>query len=485
MLRGGRPPTVLFIDHRLGETPAHVTSIAALDPGFSRFVVGREARPFAVEKTFSIWSADAGTIVPLTGDPVLDLVVAPSGKVVALAGPAKDGGEVGLFQATIDGTSLRLDRAIPLSPVRIPFGKSRDYAEDRRLKAQKDGDDPDEDDQGSPGALARFRRVKPGQLWVSGRVHLSANAYGIGVASTFRGVVAVLDPETLASTLAVRLPSPIEQHDLFVSAAPGGAIVTSVVDGRDSSVAFVSLEGKRVAEKTTVNKEVPYGWMHEAVLVTRDRAVVGTTSAGAVSVSLPKLSTKVASAGESLVGGATNRDGRKAFWAYGEPRSDKPEGWQFFLAEDGKEEELDLEGALSPPVARAKPIPSDTRRAAGSAVLGVSPQAAWTAVTGAETDLPLSVTNTGGATERLDVVLAGPALDAGLVALLTRQVSVLVPGAVKNEDPRRPDIPGGPVTIRVRIAGKKAGNALLTVRVTPSGQTSGSALCGRPIVVTG
>jgi hypothetical protein len=279
------------------------------------------------------------------------------------------------------------------------------------------------------------------------------------------------------------VPAEEEQFDVFALAAPGGVLVTSVANYRQSEIFFLGDDGK-----VDGVRGVQSGIYHAGVLLDDATALSGD---GGSLLSLPSLKAKATGLG-SANGFAASLDGKVQLVSFGEFRSEKPERWTYVRFEKGKKKgaELDLATILQPPVPRAKPIVLSSSAATGSTRLGVSPTSQWSVGVGNEMDVALTLTNLGGACDSLRVVAGGPAFDQKLVALLTERIDqAVLPGTLPAE-PKMPIEPSK-MPITVKIKGLKAGNALLTLRLIPEskkraaapGSTEGSALCGRPITV--
>jgi hypothetical protein len=485
--RGGKD-RVHFVEHKIGQQAGHVSILVPLDLEHTRYLVRRETGATFAPQPVQIWTPEDSSIVRLEGPSIVDAALSASGKLVVVAHESEDG-EVFLYEAKVEGTKLSLVRKIDLpAPARVDLKSdlfSGDltalrFVEERRKLEIEEGDrDEDEDEPLNAHAIALARG---GNVW--GSVELTSNAHGVALGSAFRGVVAVLDPTTLAPRLCARVPAEEEQFDVFALAAPGGVLVTSVANYRQTDVFFLGDDGAVKGLRTGILS----GMSHAGVLLDDATALSGD---GATLMSLPALKTKATGLG-SANGFAASLDGKAQLVSFGEFRSEKPEKWTYVRFERGKKKgaEIALAEILAPPVPRAKPILLSTNAATGPARLGVSPKSQWSGEVGKDVELALTLTNLGGACDSLRVVAAGAAFDQKLVALLTERIDQSVAPGTLPAEPKMPIQPSSvPITVKLRAL--KAGSALLTIRLIPESKkrpasgasTEGSALCGRPITL--
>jgi hypothetical protein len=486
--RRGDKDRLRFVDHKIGQEAGHVSMLVPLDLEHTRYLVRRETGGGFTPQPIQIWTPEDSSIVPLDTPPIIDAALSASGKLVVVGQESSDA-EVCLYEAKVEGKKLTLVRKIELpSPPRIDlksdlFGgklEARRFAEERRKQEIEDGDaDEDDEEPLNPHAIAHARGGH-----VLGSVELTSNAHGVALGSTFRGVVAVLDPTTLAPRLCARVPAEEEQFDVFALAVPGGVLVTSVANYRQSDIFFLGDDGKVGGVRG-----VQGGISHAGVLLDDSTALSGD---GGSLLTLPSLKAK-ATGLESANGFAASVDGKSALVSFGEFRSEKPDKWTYVRFERGKKKgaEIELAETLAPPVPRAKPIPQTSNAATGAARLGVLPTSQWSVSVGKDADIALTLQNLGGACDSLRVVAGGPAFDQKLVALLTERIDQAVTPGTLPAEPKMPIQPSSmPITVKLR--GLKAGNALLTIRLIPESKkrpasaaptTEGSALCGRSITV--
>jgi hypothetical protein len=498
LYRRGEKDRVHFVPHKLSEQAGHVSLLVPLDLAHTRFLVQRETGASFTPGRVQIWTPEDSSIAPLEGVTIFDAALSASGKLVVLAldgeGDADEDREVFLFEAKVEGTRLSLVRKIALpEPARIDtksslFGarlEARRFAEERRAQEIEDGDaDEDDDTPLRPHAIALARGGRALHSFL-----LTSNPHGVALGSAFRGVVAVLDPTTLAPRFCARVPAEEEQFDVFALAAPGGVLVTSVANYRQSDVVFLDNDGAVKGNRSkTEGGEILGGIFHAGALLDDATALSGD---GSMVLSLPSLKAKPT--GHSGANGfAESLDGKVQLVSFGEHRSEKPERWTFVRFERGKKKsaEIDLAQVLTPPVPRVKPVPSSA--VTGAARLGVAPSSAWSVGVGKDVDVPLTLTNLGGACDALRVVAGGPAFDQKLVALVTERIDQAVAPGIVTPEAKAPVEPSK-MPITVTIKGLKAGSALLTLRLIPelkskraatgAPSTEGSALCGRPVTV--
>lgn len=486
--RQGKRDRVEFLPHKLGETAGHCALLCALDLAGTKFLVRHERGSNFSVGPLRVWTPDTDSVVPAEGTAIHDAVLAPNGTLVVLATEDGKDGEMFLFEAKVEGTRLALEKKIELpAPVRadyysLLFGgdlRSRRFEEDRRKKDAEEGEDDESEEPLRPNAISIVRGG-----FAEGAIALFANVYGVALGSSFRGVVAVLDPKTLAPRLSARVPSEEAQFQVFAAAAPGGAIVTAVANYRQSEIVFLGDDGAVRATRDKNKKDALAGINHAALVLDDSTVLSGDGDGNSWLLALPTLKPKAVEL-EEPNGLVSALDGKRHLVSCGDHESEKPDTWSFFSFEGGKKtpKEIELREILEPPPVHAAPIPSSG--ATGVARLCVSPKGAWTATVGKDTDIPLTLTNLGGPCAALRMVAGGPAFDGGLVALLTERIESSVPPGILTGDSKRPIEPSS-TQITVKIRGLKAGSALFTIRLIPDTKaktTEGSALCGRPITV--
>lgn len=366
-------------------------------------------------------------------------------------------------------------------------------------------DEPDLDEPFEPGALDV--RLADG-MWQA-HIRLHSNEHGLCVTSTYSGMVAVFDPKTFKPMFAVRVPTQSEV-DIRAIATKHGALITMVVEGKDSGLLLVDAAGKVVSHKAKFGKEKATN-LSAPVLLDDDHALVSSGESAAHEVSLPDLESKACKdlGSVHIFAAASSRNGKNHLIANGEPGS-LPN--KQMLTKLVRAKQLDCIPRVMPDLREPEvlTLPEGPKRVKGNPSLSLLATAGvgWACAVKGETALELLVTNAGGEMKGMYVELAGPAVASGVAeAVDVRAGDVQVPFVTKGTTARA-ELPsfamlagyGPPPPVRrgqidlhpknpqfylnVGVRGKKKGSGLLTVRVGPlPANTSGSAMQGKTIVV--
>lgn len=506
---------------RRDQEPPRMVFCAVLDERGERALVRRNG------EGAQLWSAADKAVTPASGPEIVDAIALDGGELLVLTGePAPNGRErLSLARARVDG-----DRVVLGERVRLPeakraewpsslFKKGRLFPEDRHGKADGEDEDEDGEDEDEDGededtgddAIEGHEPYEPqslsirdgaGEPWL-GRVRLFESPYGIAVASTYSGLVAVFDRASLAVRLIARVPTELEPFDIFALPVSMGVLVTLVASTKETEIALIDESGTVVAHKNKAGKDVMSGAMDEGIAWTPETAFVMQ-----LSVALPKLTTKAVSDGAG-VAHTSSPDGRVHLVAYPAENARRPSDWRLVRTTlDGKKRK---DEPLPMPELRPVEAPVTTggiRRATGAPLIGlVAETSAWGAPTGKDVEIALAISNRGGPLKGMYVELGGPGLamitpgeavvgtesaafaQRGPVARAELSATQLEPAFI--EDGKKGDreivVAARPTRLVLRLrAGARTGSALLTVRVGPvsAKDTSGSALQGRTFTVS-
>jgi hypothetical protein len=495
--------------------PPPVVSLVALDAAGERALVQRAGEPP------SIWTHGprGGRLTPCEAGEVLAVAAAPGGPMVALAVDRAGGGAARqvLRAARLDDTRLVLgdEIAVPEAP-RLLFESAvmREGGGWPESPLDRDEDDEPEQPPFDPRVLS-YEIAGAGRAWWRGQVRLSANRFGIGVSSTYSGLVAVLDPRTLAFRFAARAPALRDQFDLFVLPMPSGMLLTLVSNGRASEVVYVDEAGAVGGVRSKFGKEA--AWSAEGPGLAWDDTTALVSLAGNKgenhTVTVPALATKrFGKEPGYVIDSGSSPDGSTHLLALTSLGFARPQNWHLYRWTKGAARwtstEIDMPDFR--PVA-APPPPALPERARGNPSLGVSadPATPWRARAGAEIVLRLRVENRGGPARGLSVEVSGAALAEGLVSVQAAGLEGGAPAAAaragataradlpdcaleaalvlsdaRSKAPSAP-LPPPAIVLELRVRAERAGQGLLSVRVGPRGATgtAGSGLVGRAFVV--
>ncbi|WP_437983292.1 hypothetical protein [Sorangium sp. So ce117] len=499
---------------RRDEDPPELVSFVVLDADGRRALVLREGG------SPSIWTHDddGGALTPCEAGEILGLAASPGGPMVALAVDRTpgSGARLRLRAARLDGARLDLgdDIAIPEAP-RLAWRSSL-FKEGSRWPEEpnEEDDDEPEDPPFDPRLLGVEIQGAGGACW-RGTVRLSASRFGIGVTSTYSGLVAVLDPRTLACRLAVRSPAEREQFDIFVLPMPEGALVTLVANYRHTEFVYVDTSGAVRGHRHQFGKDLAWG-ADSPGLAWDERTVLVSQSLGEEqiqSLTLPAL--EASRFGEDtggLIDAGSSADGAAHFTARTHHSYKRPHNWHLsrWTRHGARYRASEIEMPDFRPVEPPAPASPAAKRAEGAPALGAVADSAtpWRARVGAEAVLRVRVENCGGPARGLFVEIGGAALADGMVSALAVAIEgSAVVAFTREEAAARAELPEAvleagfmpaaskgasaalrpqpAIVIELRVRAERAGQGLLSVRVGPRGATgtAGSAMVGRSFTV--
>jgi hypothetical protein len=361
----------------------------------------------------------------------------------------------------------------------------------------------------------RFLDVQDrGGAW-RGEVRLHANRHGVIATSSYSGAVIALDPRSLAPLWAFRLPvQPAATTAIHAVALDGGALIVVCVDGKAAAVMRAGKDGVIGAHRVKLGRDATAG-LRAPLLVDDETAVVTNAMStpqvhelGLAELSAKRVTTSPFGGEVGLLAHASTTDGTSHLVAIGDPDA-PPHRWSLhrLVRSGGKLRATPLAMPDFRPPERM--TPQGPARHNGPPSVGITAgSGVWTCAPGAEVDLTLSVTSKGGPAPGLWIELSGPAIDARLfdaLAAVAGDVSAaferrgtvlraelagppLEPAYVRaTGGPRvaKGEMPDPVSTVAIRVRGLKAGDALLMVRIGPTGSdgTGGSAMQGRSIHV--
>ncbi len=495
--RGDEPPTLEFA--------------AALDEDGTSMIVRRYG------ETVKRWTHDAkgGRTVPCTGHVAIEQCVATSaGRFVALVPDASTPKRLALHELQIDGEQVTLGAKIEL-----PQPRKLEFKSALFKKGEGWPEDPDEDDEDDVAELKKSFDARDLDVYATaswhGRVSLVSNQWGVGIGTTWGGLVAVLDPKTLAPRLVVRVPCHREQFDVFVLPTRSGALVTLVANYRHTEFVYVDNDGTVGGVRSKFGKDLAWGPGNAGVAYGDDTVLVNhaNTEEQVHALTLPGLETKrFDKEPVVLVDSAATANGKVIVIGRSPLNAPSAHNWQIARYERKGAKWDSTE--VAPPDMRPAQTPASTsaasavRRAEGTPALGVVADSStpWKSAPGSTVTLRMNVGNRGGGAKGIYVEVAGAAVEQGLVTALEvgcdgapATTFALKSGAARAElstvaiepgvlPPLTKGGPSAPQPIRaieVRLRTEKEGMALMTVRVGPLGAsgTAGSGMAGRSFVV--
>jgi len=362
-----------------------------------------------------------------------------------------------------------------------------------------------------------FTSIAPGHPQKDGArffdpVVMTRSPHGIAGASVQNGVVFAVAPDGSRIEGAFRIPTQSEA-EIHPVRTKDGILVSLVIEGRESAVLHVSLEGKVLAHRGKIGKAITRGMsppilvgetvfvfersddsvLLELTLVDLEiRGKHGLPGLGAGQASIAFTSESVlVSDGEAalrvtIVGGAPNIDLVEAIGSVAAKPKKKVD--DDLGIEDESEEEADEED--DEPVVSF--IPSSRARATGSPSLTLAEAASpstWAVGTGASLNVTVGFANLGGASKGIYLEVGGQAVLAGLVSASDVRIGQtstkfekkgatfraevpavdLHAGLMPDPDEKRGKIPlyDGIHRANVTLHGDKGGQGLLTVRIGP------------------
>jgi hypothetical protein len=499
---------------RRDQDPPELVSFVVLDAEGRRAIVQRE------RESPSIWTHDdkGGSLAPCEAGEIRALVASPDGPMVALSVDRADADRPRqeLRIARLDGARLVLgdEIVIPEAP-KIEWPGSL-FPNGARWPGdpidEEDDDDEPEDPPFDPRRLSVERQSAHGAFW-HGAVRLSANRFGIGLTSTYSGLVAVLDPRTLAWRLAVRSRAEREQFDLFVLPMTEGALLTLVANYRHTEFVDLDASGTVRGNRLQFGRDPAWGadspglaWDAQTALVSQ-----ALSEEQIQALTIPSLETRrFTKETGCLIDGGSSPDGAVHVLACTHRNYQRPHNWRIsrWTRQGARWRSSEITAPDFRPV-EAPPGPEAPKRAEGTAALGALADAAtpWRARVGEEAVVRVRVENRGGPARGLYVELGGAAIAAGLVSVQSVAIEgreavafVRKGAAARAELPEvgldagfapasgrgAPPAPAQPaIVIELRVRAERAGQEILSVRVGLRGATgtAGSAMVGRSFAV--
>ncbi|WP_156339024.1 hypothetical protein [Chondromyces crocatus] len=498
---------------RRDQDPPFLSSFVMLDAQGQRALLRRN------RDTPLIWTdgEGGGAVAPCEAKGVVDFAAAPGGPLVALTAEEAPGkrSRMLLRAAQLEGDRLVLGEEVRITEAprlewtsaapRQGGGWPEDWSED-----EQETDMPPFD----PLAL-NAQSIGEWGPWWRGGVRLSANRFGIGVSTTYSGIVAVLDPKTLQPRLTARVPIDREHLEVFVLPVPSGALITLVANLRHTEFIFVDEAGTVRAIRHQFGEELAWGSESPGFAWDEETALVSQTHSDdhIQALTLPALSARRFSREPGfLIDGGSTPDGSVHLLARTDRHYRRPHNWRLerWERKDGRfvasEVEMpDFRRSSAPPTPPALP------RVDGTPAIGVAGDHStrWCARIGATTTLRLQVNNHGGVANGLWVELGGaaiveryvtveavaledgttstPCVLRGSVARAELPEVTLEAGfAVPARAPYGEPMPLQPsLTLLLRVRAERLGQALMTVRIGPRGgvSTTGSGMVGRSFMI--
>ena len=375
-------------------------------------------------------------------------------------------------------------------------------------------DDVEEDGELTALDVLAVGREKPDGALGFDEVQFSLNDHGITVTGVSAGVVAVLPPDASRVDFAVRVPTPVDETEIFAARTAEGVVIVVCIEGRHAAILHVAPDGRIIAARHKIGKELAWGM--GPPVVQGDRLVVFEVGEGGDDrlhdIKLEGLTVAKSNAlGE-------RPSGRISVWS-------GPGGAPFLLGLGLRASLVkrgargSLAGALldkpPPPPSAPRPLPPLIPLAGGPPTLALARSserpAPWEMGVGEPLTIAIPFTNQGGASKGIVFEIGGAALQGGLVqpvrvrvgeveaplvmkgAVARAELSVLplqagfaIEPTVGKIKPLPP--PPAPVQIaHIDLVGVKPGSAVLTVRITPLAAlpSRGSVLQGKAVTVRG
>ncbi|GAB4209265.1 MAG: hypothetical protein OHK0013_28530 [Sandaracinaceae bacterium] len=454
---------------------------------------------------------DVRDVAPL-GIRILDAITLGGGKVLACAHLE---GDDGACLRVVDGAAPALAEAAALSlpeVAKIDWPAGMIWKAGRELWPEKDK---------SADKATLFRSIAPGHPQKDGArffdpVVLTRSPHGIAGASIQNGVVFAVSADGSRIEGAFRVPSQPEA-EIHPIRTRDGVLVTLVIEGRESAILHVSLDGKVLASRSKVGKSATRGMsppilfgdtvfvfdrsgdsvlleLSLADLEVRGKHGLPGIKAGQASIAFAEDAVLLAD-GESalrvtLVNGAPNVELLEAVGGKAKPKKKADDDLRL-----DDEDEADDDGEEGDDEEDETPfIPSSRPRATGSPSLTLAEAASpstWALAPGGSLNVTVGFANLGGASKGIYLEVAGQAVLSGLVSATDVRVGQTSTKFEKKGAAFRAEIPGvdlhaglvpdpddkggrnrlplydGIHRANVTLHGDKAGVGLLTVRIGP------------------
>ena len=480
-------------ERRADQDPPAIAAFAVLDDEGKVALVQREG------EELGCWRAGvAGSEVePLCGGPIRTALGLAGGRLLLVAVETTDRARAVLRQGRVEDGALVAGERIALPAAKKVPVRAVLFAADTVLFPEDRGNAAFE-----PETLDLC--AKP-NAW-AGTVRLSESPYGIAVTSSYSGLVAVLDPATLAPRFALRFPAMDPPYQIFALPVPQGVLVTMCVGGKQSGYVLVDERGEILGSCGKLGNEPAMVAETEGVLCGETVEIASNDRLW--TLALPTLRPRKHPGGADAypIAHAVGADGSRLV-AYTAHNHEKPQNWRLVHTPGGtgrrRGREVQMPDFRPPPEPAS---PAEPPRVVGPATLGlVAEKVPWQVAVGEEAVLQLELANRGGPVKGVYIELSGDALAQKSIVALDVTVGdqtapftgdapraevtelAIDPGYVEptGKRPRQaPPLPPPPsVSLTVRVRGAKAGNGLLMIRV---GALSGgaSAMQGRGIVVS-
>lgn len=488
---------------RADQDPPGLDVFAVLDDDGTTALIRRTGEDLA---TWRIGEG-GGEVVPVepaNGVAIRTALGAGGGTIVAVAEHATDRARTIVRRARVTDGTVELGEAIALpAPTRARWksalhpngGFNEDRDDDEAAKAAP----PFE-----PGALGLRRGAGATAAWI-GDVRLTDSPHGITVASTYSGVVAVLDRATLAPRLSVRVPALASKYDVHALAVPQGVLVTLVAGKKATEYVLIGPNAEVIASCAVLGKEPAGAAETEGVFCGETIEIASQDRLW--TLALPTLRPRKHPGGADAfpIAHAVTGDGARLV-AYTEHDHERPHHWRLVHTPGGTGRRRGREVAM--PDFRPPPEPATPAappRVVGPAALGlIADKVPWQVAVGGDAALQLVLANRGGPVKGIYIELSGPAIEGKQVQPIAITAGdhtapfvgsppraeltslALDPGFVEptGKRPRQaPPLPPPPsVVLTVNVKGLAAGSGLLMVRI---GALAGgaSAMQGRGITV--
>lgn len=505
--RGGAPRRIVWEEPPkkggLGLPRRRVLAVPSLDRAW--IGEGRGVRVVPLDRD------DVRDVAPL-GIRILDAITLEGHKVLACAHLE---GDEGACLRVVDGAAPELAKASPLA---LPEVTKIDWPAGLLWKASRER--WPEKEKGSDKTRL-FRSIAPGHPQKDGArffdpVVLTRSPHGIAGASIQNGVVFAVSADGARIEGAFRVPSQPEA-EIHPVRTSQGILVAIVIDGRESALLHVGLDGKVLAARGKVGKAITRGMsppmlfgdtvfvfdrgndsllleLSLADLEVRGKHGLPGLKAGQASIAFAEGAVLLAD-GESalrvtLVDGAPRVELIEALGGKAKPKKDDDELGldEEEEAEGDDDDEEEEEEALGPFIPASRP------RATGAPSLTLAEAASpstWSLAPGASLNVTVGFANLGGASKGIFLEVGGQAVLAGLVSATDVRIGQtstkfekkgaafraevpnvdLLAGLLPDPDDKggRHKLPlyDGIHRANISLHGHKAGAGLLTVRIGP------------------
>lgn len=538
--RGGSPRRIAWEEPPkkgggLGLPRRRILAVPSASHGHAWIGEGRGVRVVPLDRE------DVRDVAPL-GVRVLDAIGLGDGRVLACVHLE---GDDGAFLRVVDGAAPDLASAPPLAipesariewPLGAVWAKGKEAWPDKENKKEK-----------GP-RLPLYTSIAPGHPQKDGArffdpVVLTASPHGLAGASVQNGLVFAIAADGSRIEAAFRVPAQGET-ELHPVRTAEGILLTVVVDGRESAILHITLDGRVLAFCSRVGKGAARGMsppllLGDAVYVfdrsadtvllelgLADLAVKGKhglPGLGAGQASVAVTSERViVSDGESalrltLVNGGPAVDLVEAVGggAAAKPKKAKPVDEDLGLDDDdlGDDEESDEDGEgddEDEKPAAARFVSGSLPRVTGAPSLALAEAASpstWAVAPGGSLNVTVGFANAGGAGKGVYLEVGGPAVMSGHVSATDVRIgqasatfekkgatyraevaavdmrAALIPDA--NDKSAKGPVFDGVHRANVVLHGDKAGAGLVTIRIGPTKAEPGrgSIVQGKTITI--